>query len=81
LRSPTFLNLSIVTSPTITAEFSETAQVFQQSLRGQGWLLLATVVVIYIVLGLFGRRFVIPERACARAMGWSAPGLASYQPM
>ena len=31
------------------AGFSGTAQVFQQSLQGQGWLLLATVIVIYIV--------------------------------
>src|SRR5207244_1823405 len=37
---------------TVTAGFSGTAQVFQQALRGQGWLLLATVVVIYIVLGI-----------------------------
>src|SRR5262249_2425162 len=46
--------------PTITAGFSGTAQVFQQSLRGQGSLLLATVVVIYIVLGILYESFVHP---------------------
>jgi len=45
---------------TITAGFSGTAQVFQQSLRGQGWLLLATVVVIYIVLGILYESFIHP---------------------
>jgi HAE1 family hydrophobic/amphiphilic exporter-1 len=46
--------------PTITAGFSGTAQVFQQSLLGQGWLLLATVIVIYIVLGILYESFVHP---------------------
>jgi HAE1 family hydrophobic/amphiphilic exporter-1 len=46
--------------PTIAAGFSGTAQVFQQSLRGQGWLLLATVIVIYIVLGILYESFVHP---------------------
>jgi hydrophobic/amphiphilic exporter-1 (mainly G- bacteria), HAE1 family len=46
--------------PTITAGFSGTAQVFQQSLRGQGWLLLATVIVIYIVLGILYESFIHP---------------------
>jgi HAE1 family hydrophobic/amphiphilic exporter-1 len=45
---------------TITAGFSGTAQVFQQSLRGQGWLLLATLVVIYIVLGILYESFIHP---------------------
>src|SRR5205807_7656919 len=45
---------------TITAGFAGTAQVFQQSLRGQGWLLLATVVVIYIVLGILYESFIHP---------------------
>jgi len=45
---------------TITAGFSGTAQVFQQSLRGQGWLLLATVIVIYIVLGILYESFIHP---------------------
>jgi HAE1 family hydrophobic/amphiphilic exporter-1 len=50
----------LVFPPTITAGFSGTAQVFQQSLHGQGWLLLATVVVIYIVLGILYESFVHP---------------------
>jgi HAE1 family hydrophobic/amphiphilic exporter-1 len=50
----------LVFPPTITAGFAGTAQVFQQSLRGQGWLLLATVVVIYIVLGILYESFIHP---------------------
>jgi HAE1 family hydrophobic/amphiphilic exporter-1 len=45
---------------TITPGFSGTAQVFQQSLRGQGWLLLATVVVIYLVLSILYESFIHP---------------------
>jgi HAE1 family hydrophobic/amphiphilic exporter-1 len=44
----------------ITPGFSGTAQVFQQSLRGQGWLLLATVVVIYLVLSILYESFLHP---------------------
>ena len=50
----------LVFPPTITAGFAGTAQVFQQSLHGQGWLLLATVVVIYIVLGILYESFIHP---------------------
>ena len=50
----------LVFPPTITAGFAGTAQVFRQSLRGQGWLLLATVVVIYIVLGILYESFIHP---------------------
>jgi HAE1 family hydrophobic/amphiphilic exporter-1 len=50
----------LVFPPTITAGFSGTAQVFQQSLRGQGWLLLATVLVIYLVLGILYESFIHP---------------------
>jgi HAE1 family hydrophobic/amphiphilic exporter-1 len=45
---------------TITTGFSGAAQVFQQSLRGQGWLLLATVVVIYLVLSILYESFLHP---------------------
>jgi HAE1 family hydrophobic/amphiphilic exporter-1 len=45
---------------TITPGFSGTAQVFQQSLQGQGWLLLATVVVIYLVLSILYESFLHP---------------------
>jgi HAE1 family hydrophobic/amphiphilic exporter-1 len=50
----------LVFPPTITSGFAGTAQVFQQSLRGQGWLLLATVLVIYVVLGILYESFVHP---------------------
>jgi HAE1 family hydrophobic/amphiphilic exporter-1 len=50
----------LVFPATITAGFAGTAQVFQQALRGQGWLILATVVVIYIVLGILYESFVHP---------------------
>jgi HAE1 family hydrophobic/amphiphilic exporter-1 len=50
----------LVFPPSITAGFAGTAQVFQQSLKGQGWLLLATVLVIYIVLGILYESFVHP---------------------
>src|SRR5258705_4607578 len=50
----------LVFPPTITAGFAGTAQVFQQSLRGQGWLLLATVLVIYVVLGILYESFIHP---------------------
>jgi hydrophobic/amphiphilic exporter-1 (mainly G- bacteria), HAE1 family len=44
----------------ISTGFSGAAQVFQQSLRGQGWLLLATIVVIYLVLSILYESFVHP---------------------
>jgi HAE1 family hydrophobic/amphiphilic exporter-1 len=50
----------LVFPPTITSGFAGTAQVFQQSLRGQGWLLLATVLVIYVVLGILYESFIHP---------------------
>jgi HAE1 family hydrophobic/amphiphilic exporter-1 len=50
----------LVFPPSITSGFAGTAQVFQQSLRGQGWLLLATVVCIYIVLGILYESFIHP---------------------
>jgi HAE1 family hydrophobic/amphiphilic exporter-1 len=45
---------------TITPGFSGTAQVFRQSLQGQGWLLVATIVVIYLVLSILYESFVHP---------------------
>jgi HAE1 family hydrophobic/amphiphilic exporter-1 len=50
LRPPATLNMS----------FQGTAQAFQDSLKGQGLLLLATVLVIYIVLGILYESFVHP---------------------
>jgi HAE1 family hydrophobic/amphiphilic exporter-1 len=50
LRPPATLNMS----------FQGTAQAFQDSLKGQGLLLLATVLIIYIVLGILYESFVHP---------------------
>jgi HAE1 family hydrophobic/amphiphilic exporter-1 len=45
---------------TILTSFQGTAQVFQDSLRGQGLLLGAAVFVIYIVLGILYESFIHP---------------------
>jgi hydrophobic/amphiphilic exporter-1 (mainly G- bacteria), HAE1 family len=45
---------------TIATGFQGTAQVFQDSLKGQGLLLMAAVVVIYIVLGILYESFIHP---------------------
>jgi HAE1 family hydrophobic/amphiphilic exporter-1 len=44
----------------ITGSFQGTAQVFQDSLKGQGILLLAAVFVIYVVLGVLYESFIHP---------------------
>jgi hydrophobic/amphiphilic exporter-1 (mainly G- bacteria), HAE1 family len=46
--------------PTITTTFQGTAQAFEQSSRGLGWLLLLAVLVIYIVLGILYESFYHP---------------------
>jgi len=46
--------------PTITGRFQGTAQAFQDSLQGLGWLLLAAIFVIYIVLGILYESFIHP---------------------
>jgi HAE1 family hydrophobic/amphiphilic exporter-1 len=45
---------------TVATGFQGTAQVFQDSLRGQGLLLAAAVLVIYIVLGILYESFIHP---------------------
>ncbi len=45
---------------TIIPGFAGTAQVFQESLAGQGLLLLAAVLVMYIVLGILYESFIHP---------------------
>jgi hydrophobic/amphiphilic exporter-1 (mainly G- bacteria), HAE1 family len=45
---------------TLSATFQGTAQAFQDSLRGQGMLLLITVLVIYLVLGVLYESFIHP---------------------
>jgi HAE1 family hydrophobic/amphiphilic exporter-1 len=45
---------------TLSTTFQGTAQAFQDSLRGQGMLLLITVLVIYLVLGVLYESFIHP---------------------
>jgi hydrophobe/amphiphile efflux-1 (HAE1) family protein len=44
----------------VLTSFQGTAQVFQDSLRGQGLLLIAAVFVIYVVLGILYESFIHP---------------------
>lgn len=44
----------------VSAEFQGTAQAFQTSLQGMGWLLFLAVVVIYLVLGILYESFIHP---------------------
>ena len=54
-------SLSSSTLPiSITSSFQGTAQAFQRSLTGLGILLIATVAVIYIVLGILYESFIHP---------------------
>ena len=45
---------------TINGSFQGTAQAFQSSLKGQGVLLIVTILVIYLVLGILYESFVNP---------------------
>jgi HAE1 family hydrophobic/amphiphilic exporter-1 len=45
---------------TISSTFQGTAQAFESSLRGLGWLLLAAILVIYVVLGILYESFIHP---------------------
>jgi HAE1 family hydrophobic/amphiphilic exporter-1 len=45
---------------TISATFQGTAQAFQDSLKGQGVLLLVTILVIYLILGVLYESFIHP---------------------
>jgi HAE1 family hydrophobic/amphiphilic exporter-1 len=45
---------------TLNTTFQGTAQAFQDSLRGQGMLLLVTVLVIYLILGALYESFIHP---------------------
>ena len=49
-----------VLAATITGSFQGTAQAFQSSITGLGWLLLLSILVIYIVLGILYESFVHP---------------------
>jgi len=46
--------------PTIVPGYSGTAQIFQQALAGQGMLLLAAVLIMYVVLGVLYESLVHP---------------------
>ena len=46
--------------PTIVSGFSGSAQVFQQALAGQGALVLAAVLIMYVVLGVLYESFIHP---------------------
>jgi len=45
---------------TVTGSFQGTAQAFEASLKGQGVLLLVTILVIYLVLGILYESFIHP---------------------
>jgi HAE1 family hydrophobic/amphiphilic exporter-1 len=45
---------------TVRATFTGTARAFQDSMSSQGWLLLAALVAVYIVLGILYESFVHP---------------------
>jgi len=45
---------------TVSGSLQGTAQAFQSSLKGMGWLLLLAVVVIYLVLGILYENFIHP---------------------
>jgi hydrophobic/amphiphilic exporter-1 (mainly G- bacteria), HAE1 family len=49
-----------ILSPRISTMFQGTAQVFQSSFQGLGWLLALAVLVIYIVLGILYENFFHP---------------------
>ena len=49
-----------VLPPVISTTFQGTAQVFQSSFQGMGWLLALAVLVIYIVLGILYENFFHP---------------------
>lgn len=44
----------------VTAGFTGTASLFQKALQNEGWLILAAVLVVYIVLGVLYESFVHP---------------------
>jgi len=46
--------------PTIVSGYAGTAQIFQQALAGQGMLLIAAVLIVYVVLGVLYESLVHP---------------------
>ena len=45
---------------TINSSYQGTAQIFQEALKGQGLLLLAAVLVVYLILGVLYESFIHP---------------------
>ena len=45
---------------TVSGSFQGTAQAFQDSMRGLGWVLLLAIFVIYVVLGILYESFIHP---------------------
>jgi HAE1 family hydrophobic/amphiphilic exporter-1 len=45
---------------TVSGSFQGTAQAFQESLRGLGWVLVLAIFVIYVVLGILYESFIHP---------------------
>ena len=45
---------------TVTGSFQGTAQAFQESMRGLGWILALAIFVIYVVLGILYESFIHP---------------------
>jgi HAE1 family hydrophobic/amphiphilic exporter-1 len=45
---------------TVTGSFQGTAQAFQDSMQGLGWILLIAIFVIYVVLGMLYESFIHP---------------------
>ena len=54
------LEMDLHLPATITASFQGSAAVYQSSLAGMGWLLLFSVLVIYIILGILYESFIHP---------------------
>ncbi|WP_160121833.1 efflux RND transporter permease subunit [Rhodovarius lipocyclicus] len=61
--------------PTIVTGFAGSAQVFQQALAGQGWLVLAAVLIVYVVLGVLYESLVHPLTILS---GLPAAGLGAF---
>ncbi|AIK97115.1 efflux RND transporter permease subunit [Candidatus Odyssella acanthamoebae] len=50
----------MVLPATIIPSFQGTAQVFQSSMAGMGWLLILSILVMYIILGMLYENFIHP---------------------
>ena len=46
--------------PTVSGAFSGTADAFEKSLRGMGWLLVLAIFVVYVALGILYESFIHP---------------------